>query len=239
MAVAHTVAQHIPFNPVLIVSDPVAALVDRRVLSLSTGFPSSSGGLFVGVCFTAFSSRMHQLYFWNMLGSGIGRPCHPWAHVPLSPGLPHLPPRRDCSHPGPAFQRAMEPAGRTSRVSMPLKPCLTVAIAGMSYALLLSFGQLFVSDFKPVSYARKVPRLAPGVLLVQSPGRDAGIRELLFPFCSRAERHGERFPCPDAPECFSGALRRRRRPGGRHATSFAPGRRVHRLPSHVGAVPRP
>src|SRR5208337_5410841 len=30
------------------------------------------GGLFIGTMFTILSSRMHALYFWNMLGSGVG-----------------------------------------------------------------------------------------------------------------------------------------------------------------------
>ena len=36
------------------------------------GLPFFVGGLFIGTMFTILSSRMHALYFWNMLGSGLG-----------------------------------------------------------------------------------------------------------------------------------------------------------------------
>ena len=34
--------------------------------------PFFFGALFIGVLFMTLSGRIHQLYFWNMLGSGVG-----------------------------------------------------------------------------------------------------------------------------------------------------------------------
>ncbi len=155
MAVAHTVAQHIPFNPVLIVSDP-SQLWWIGAYYVVYGIPFFVGGLFVGVCFTAFSSRMHQLYFWNMLGSGLGG-------LAIL-GLMFLFPPDFLIYPlvGLALVPALLSSVRWNadqnrpRVRA-AEAVFTVVIAAMSYALLLSFGQLNVSDFKPISYAQRFP----------------------------------------------------------------------------------
>jgi predicted membrane-bound spermidine synthase len=155
MAVAHTLAQHIPFNPVLIVSDP-SQLWWIGAYYLIYGIPFFAGGLFVGVSFTAFSSRMHRLYFWNMLGSGIGGLAILGLMFIFPPdfliyplvGLAAIPALLSCVR---WSQQDNRP--RVQRV----EAVITLAIAGMSYALLLSFGQLSVSDFKPVSYAERFP----------------------------------------------------------------------------------
>lgn len=155
MAVAHTLAQHVPFNPVLIVSDP-SQLWWIGAYYLIYGIPFFAGGLFVGVSFTAFSSRMHRLYFWNMLGSGIGGLAILGLMFIFPPdfliyplvGLAAIPALLSCVR---WSQQDNRP--RVQRV----EAVITLVIAGMSYALLLSFGQLSVSDFKPVSYAERFP----------------------------------------------------------------------------------
>ena len=83
MAVAHAVAQHVPFNPVLIVSDP-AQLWWIGVYYLVYGVPFFAGGLFIGVCFTAFSSPHAPALLLEHAGLRTGRSCHPRAHVRLS-----------------------------------------------------------------------------------------------------------------------------------------------------------
>ncbi|HYW82668.1 MAG TPA: hypothetical protein VFB30_05405, partial [Spirochaetia bacterium] len=71
MAVAHALAQQIPFNPVLIATDP-SQLWWIALYYILYGVPFFAGGIFIGVMFTTLAGRMHQLYFWNMLGSGLG-----------------------------------------------------------------------------------------------------------------------------------------------------------------------
>ena len=155
MAVAHTVAQHIPFNPVLIVSDP-AQLWWIGAYYLVYGIPFFAGGLFVGVCFTAFSSRMHQLYFWNMVGSGIGGVAILGLMFLFPPDFLIYPLVGIAVIPALLSSVRWSPQNNKPRIHA-VEAILTIVIAGMSYALLLSFGQLFVSDFKPVSYAEKFP----------------------------------------------------------------------------------
>ncbi len=155
MAVAHTVAQHIPFNPVLIVSDP-SQLWWIGGYYLVYGIPFFAGGLFVGVSFSAFSSRMHRLYFWNMIGSGLGGLAILGLMFVFPPdfliyplvGLAAIPALLSCVR---WSQEENRPRVR------PVEAVITLAIAAMGYALLLSFGQVSVSDFKPVSYAEKYP----------------------------------------------------------------------------------
>jgi len=155
MAVAHTVAQHVPFNPVLIVSDP-AQLWWIGAYYVIYGIPFFAGGLFIGVCFTAFSSRMHQLYFWNMVGSGAGGLAILGLMFIFPPdfliyplvGLAVIPAVLSCIRWSPEHNSPRMHTGEA---------VFTVGIAVISYALLLNFGQLFVSDFKPVSYAQKFP----------------------------------------------------------------------------------
>ncbi len=155
MAIAHTVAQHIPFNPVLIVSDPTQ-LWWIGAYYLVYGIPFFAGGLFVGVCFTAFSSHMHQLYFWNMIGSGLGGLAILALMFVFPPdfliyplvGLAAIPAVLSCFR--------WSPQDNKPRIRI-VEAIFTIVIAGIGYALLLGFGQLSVSDFKPVSYAERFP----------------------------------------------------------------------------------
>ena len=71
MAVAHVLAQRVPFNPVLITSDP-SQLWWIGAYYLIYSVPFFAGGLFIGAAFVSLASRTYRLYFWNMLGSGLG-----------------------------------------------------------------------------------------------------------------------------------------------------------------------
>ena len=155
MAVAHAVAQHVPFNPVLIVSDP-AQLWWIGVYYLVYGVPFFAGGLFIGVCFTAFSSHMHQLYFWNMLGSGLGGLAILALMFVFPPDFLIFPLVGIAMIPALLCCVRWSPGEQTLRVRA-LDAAVTVLAAVMGYALLLGFGQLSVSEFKPISYARKYP----------------------------------------------------------------------------------
>ena len=71
VALAHLAAQHIAFNPVLITSDR-KQLLNIGLYYLAYGVPFFVGATFIGVSFIALRDRIHKLYFWNMLGSGLG-----------------------------------------------------------------------------------------------------------------------------------------------------------------------
>ena len=120
------------------------------------GLPFFVGGLFIGTMFTILSSRMHALYFWNMLGSGVGGLLvlvlmflvppdfliYPLVGIALLPALlctVHWDSERDRF-----FVRALEAS-------------LCVLLSAASIFLVGRFGVIRVSDFKPESYARDFP----------------------------------------------------------------------------------
>ena len=155
MALAHALAQQVPFNPVLIATDP-AQVWWIGAFYLIYGLPFFVGGLFIGAMFTILSTRMHALYFWNMLGSGLGGLLvlafmflfppdfliYPLVGIGLLPALL-------CSvHWDSARDRFMVKA---------VEAVLCVVLCASSIFLLGRFGQVHVSDFKPESYARDYP----------------------------------------------------------------------------------
>ena len=77
MAVAHVLAQRVPFNPVLITSDPTQ-LAWIGAYYVIYAVPFFAGGLFIGAAFIALASQIHKLYFWNMVGSGLWEGFSSW-----------------------------------------------------------------------------------------------------------------------------------------------------------------
>jgi spermidine synthase len=155
MALAHALAQQVPFNPVLIATDP-AQIWWIGVFYLVYGLPFFVGGLFIGAMFTILSSRTHALYFWNMLGSGLGGL--------MALGLMFLFPPDFLVYPlvGIALLPALlctvhwdSAADRFSARSVEVLLCILMCAS--SIFLLARFGNVRVSDFKPESYARDYP----------------------------------------------------------------------------------
>jgi hypothetical protein len=71
MVLAHIVSQYIPFNPLFIVTD-FKQFIWIGMYYLLYSIPFFFGALFIGVAFIVLSGQIHKLYFWNMLGSGLG-----------------------------------------------------------------------------------------------------------------------------------------------------------------------
>jgi len=155
MALAHTLAQQVPFNPVLIASD-ASQLWWIGSFYLLYGLPFFVGGVFIGAVFTVLSSRMHSLYFWNMVGSGLGGL--------LVLGLMFLLPPDFLIYPllGCALLPALlctvrwDPGSERLRFRA-LEGALCLVLCAASVFLVARFGGLRVSDFKPESYARDYP----------------------------------------------------------------------------------
>jgi Spermine/spermidine synthase domain len=158
MAVAHVLAQLVPFNPVLIASDP-AQLAWIGAYYAIYSVPFFAGGLFIGVAFTALASQTHKLYFWNMLGSGLGGlfilalmyALPPAALIYPLVGLGAVPALLCCVWWSPV-------EGRFHLRSQ--EAVLFSLLTGLCFLLLAHYGALSVSDFKPISYARKYPDAA-------------------------------------------------------------------------------
>ena len=153
MAGAYCVAQLVPFNPVMITTDRTQLLWIAAYYAVYA-LPFVAGSIFIGASFVAFRSKIHSLYFWNMLGSGLG------GFVVL--GLLYLLPVDRLVAPlvalaslGAFFAAIRRKEGR---LAFPL-PRLTAGLVGFSLALtaLALFGALRVSEWKPMSYARDFP----------------------------------------------------------------------------------
>lgn len=158
MAVAHVLAQRVPFNPVLITSDP-AQLAWIGAYYVIYSLPFFAGGLFIGVTFTALSSQTYRLYFWNMLGSGLGGLFILGLMFALPPegliyplvGLAAVPALLCCVWWSPV-------EGRFRMRSQ--EAVLFSLLTGLCFLLIARYGAFNVSDFKPISYARKYPDAA-------------------------------------------------------------------------------
>ena len=71
MAGAYIVSQYVPFNPIFIGSEP-RQLAYIGLYYLIFGVPFFFGASFIGISFIALEDRIHSVYFWNMVGSGLG-----------------------------------------------------------------------------------------------------------------------------------------------------------------------
>jgi len=155
MALAHVLAQVVPFKPIMIASDPTQILW-IAVYYLVYAIPFFLGAVFINVAFIVMSSRIHSLYFWNMAGSGVG-------------GLVIL----LCMYLFPP-DRLVLPlivlgfltsllcmvrySGTERRLWMdPRHLALSVGVLLLSGAGLLLAGDIRVSEFKGISYARRYP----------------------------------------------------------------------------------
>ncbi|HUX50191.1 MAG TPA: hypothetical protein VMW73_05300 [Spirochaetia bacterium] len=155
MAGAHVVAQYVPFNPVMIAVD-WTQLVWIGVYYLIYAVPFFIGAVFIGAIFIGMQERIHQLYFWNMVGSGLG------GFVIL--GLMYLlPPSRLI---GPLVILAtavsllcfvqVDPEGRQLRLPVG-RSMIAALVMVLSIGLIAIDGRIAVSQFKPISYARQFP----------------------------------------------------------------------------------
>jgi len=153
MALAHVGAQYLPFNPVMITTDRSQALWLAGFYLLYS-LPFLVGSIYVGSAFIAFKSRIHALYFWNMLGSGLG------GFLVLAL-LYVLPPARLM---GPltalaslaALLALVDPGEGGPRLKPESALAAATALAASLLAL-IALGDLRTSEFKSVSYARDFP----------------------------------------------------------------------------------
>ena len=119
------------------------------------GVPFLAGGIFIGTVFTTLAGRMHMLYFWNMLGSGVGGI--------LILGLMFLFPPDFLIYPVVAI--SMLPALLCSLRWSPLEDRFrirsleavsSVILTAGAFLLLIRFGALNVSDFRAGKLCAKV-----------------------------------------------------------------------------------
>ncbi len=155
LAGSYIVAQRVPFNPVMIGVDP-AQFIWVGLYYVIYAVPFFIGAVFIGMIFVELQKRIHQVYFWNMLGSGFGGA--------FILGLMYLlPPERLI---GPliilttvvALLCSIGPDPETDHLQIPIVPsCFMILVMLAAIGLIIVDGNINVSDFKPISYARQYP----------------------------------------------------------------------------------
>ncbi|MGQ9730272.1 MAG: hypothetical protein ACUVX8_03285 [Candidatus Zipacnadales bacterium] len=153
MVLAHIAAQRIGFNPVLMTTDS-RQLWFIAAYYAAYGVPFVIGATFIGVSFIALREQIHKLYFWNMLGSGLGG----LALLPLMFILPpeklYIPLCVACFCAAAAFCWFEEEEDLQLDT---LRLGLCLATLGVALGMLTLWGEVRVSPFKSISYARKFP----------------------------------------------------------------------------------
>lgn len=153
MAGAHVIGQLIPFNPIFIGSDPMQILWIGAYY-VNYGIPFFIGALFIGVTFTSMGDRIHKLYFWNMVGSGVG------GFLILA--LMYLLPPDELILPLvfvgtiAALLAILEAeGGQIVLRPVPLASVLVLAVG--SFVMVFLYGDINVSEYKSISYVRQYP----------------------------------------------------------------------------------
>jgi hypothetical protein len=154
MAISHVISQFIPFNPVLIVSDPVQIWwIGAYYLVYS--IPFVCGAVFIGIAFISLSEHIHRLYFWNMAGSGIGGFFILGCMYIFPPDILNLPILVLTFISGLLCSVDFKDGGK---ITFNYRH-IVVGVAGLAVSIFIlsSWGQIKVSDYKSVSYVRKYP----------------------------------------------------------------------------------
>jgi SAM-dependent methyltransferase len=153
MSLAVIAAQMVPFNPVFLASD------SRQLWFIGAyyviyGLPFFAIAAFTGVSFIALRNRIQKVYFWNMIGSGVGG-----FFIIIFMFL--LPPQYLIL---PILALALVAALFTivsregSRYGFSGLQLLALGISALcSVCFVFFWGTIRISDYKAISYVRKYP----------------------------------------------------------------------------------
>jgi len=155
MAGSYIAAQYVPFNPVMIGVD-WTQIAWIGVYYMIYTVPFFIGAVFICAVFVGLQEYIHKVYFWNMVGSGLG------GFVVL--GLMYVFPTNRLIEPL-AILVALASLScfvrldtKINRLQLSFGSSLIVAIVMIvSIGLIAVFGHIKVSEFKPISYARQYP----------------------------------------------------------------------------------
>jgi len=152
VALAHVAAQRIDFNPILIATDR-AQLLRIGLYYVVYGLPFLVGALFIGVAFVHLQAHMHRLYFWNLLGSGLGGLLILLCMYVLPPDRLLVPVL--LLGLAAAAAASMQVGRRSGRLQFaPAAVGLSALATLAALVLVLAAGGIHVSAFKGISYAR-------------------------------------------------------------------------------------
>ncbi|GHT49815.1 hypothetical protein FACS1894102_4870 [Spirochaetia bacterium] len=150
MSAAVVVAGLVPFNP-LYLSEDSKQFLYIGLYYLIYGVPFFVSSLFIGTMFFAMRSQIQNLYFWNMLGSGIGGFFIIIFMFFLPPDFLILPILVVTIIA--AFLISIDGENKIS-----IKKITALCICSLaSLIMVFSWGGIRVSDTKPISYVQKYP----------------------------------------------------------------------------------
>ncbi|HAP43649.1 MAG: hypothetical protein A2087_14485 [Spirochaetes bacterium GWD1_61_31] len=155
MALATIVAQMVPFNPVFLAADG-RQLWFIGAFFVIYGVPFFVSATFVGVCFIKLRDAIQQLYFWNMIGSGLGGLVIIICMYLFPPRL-LLVPIMVIAACGAILASATHDdiSGKSGFRRLPLFGVLGAFVLALGLAL--NWGAIRISEFKAISYVRKYP----------------------------------------------------------------------------------
>jgi SAM-dependent methyltransferase len=155
ISLASITAQMVPFNPVFLASDS-RQLWFIGAYYIIYGVPFFIVALFTGVSFVALRSRIQKVYFWNMIGSGVGGFFIIIFMFMLPPRHLILPILALTIIAALFAIVSRDEETQSSRFS--LIPLLALVLTTLSSLWLTFFwGNIRVSDYKAISYVRKYP----------------------------------------------------------------------------------
>jgi SAM-dependent methyltransferase len=155
MALAVIAAQMVPFNPVFLASDS-RQLWFIGAYYIIYGLPFFAIATFTGVAFMALREAIQKVYFWNMIGSGVGGFFIIIFMFLLPPQYLILPIL------GLAITAALFTTvardGPAGRFYFPGPQLLALTLSALcSLCFVFFWGNIRISDYKAISYVRKYP----------------------------------------------------------------------------------
>jgi hypothetical protein len=155
MALGYIAGQLIPFNPIFIGSDSNQILWIGAYY-LVYGIPFFFGALFIGMSFIALEAKIYQIYFWNMIGSGVGGLLILLLMYALPPDSLVIPVMLIAFVSNILCSLSRDPL--TRRLVIPGRILLvSTALLAVSVAAMFIWGEIRVSEYKSISYIRKYP----------------------------------------------------------------------------------
>jgi spermidine synthase len=151
MAGAAIVAQMVPFNPMFLGSDS-RQLWFIGAYYIIYGLPFFGVAAFVGVAFIDLRSQIQKVYFWNMIGSGVGGFFIILFMFLLAPQYLILPIL------GLTIAAALFTCYRPEEGGFPAGYLLALLLSAVSsVCVIFIWGDIRVSDYKAISSVRKYP----------------------------------------------------------------------------------
>jgi SAM-dependent methyltransferase len=155
LSLAVLTAQMVPFNPVFLASDS-RQLWFIGAYYIIYGVPFFVIAAFTGVAFVALREEIQKVYFWNMIGSGVGGFFIILFMFLLPPRYLILPILGLTIIAALFTSVTWDPRTRSSRFS--LIHLLALVITSLGALCLVFFGgDIRVSDYKAISYVRNYP----------------------------------------------------------------------------------